>query len=67
MIRSNAPSASSLSASNTPASIHSSRRVRSVVSDTSKSRIASMSTHDAPVTNRIKIPRKHNRSGTRGR
>jgi hypothetical protein len=56
-----------LSASNTPASIHSSRRARSVVSDTWRSRIASMSTHDAPVTSRIRIPRKQTRPGTRGR
>jgi hypothetical protein len=50
-----------------PASIHSSRRARSVVSGTWRSRIASMSTHDAPVTSRIRIPRKQTRPGTRGR
>ena len=38
-----------------------------VVSDTWWSRIASPSTHDAPVTRRIMIPLKHSRSGTRGR
>ena len=67
MIRSNAASASATSLSNTPAAIHSSRRARNVVSDTAKSRIASMSTHDVPVTNRIRIPRKHSWFETRGR
>ena len=51
---------------NTPALIHSSRRARRVVSETSKSMIASMSTHDEPATRRIRMPRKHTRSGTRG-
>ncbi len=37
------------------------------VSDTWWSRIASISTHDAPVTNLIKTPRKHSRSSTLGR
>jgi hypothetical protein len=66
-IRSNAASASAFSGSKTPASIHSSRQARSVVSETWWSRIASMSTHDAPVTRRIRIPRKHNRSDALGR
>lgn len=67
MMRSNALIASSRSWSNTPAAIHSSRRARSVVSDTLCSRIASMSTHDAPVVRRIRIPQKHSRSAIRGR
>ena len=37
-----------------------------VVSDTTKSIIASMSTHDDPVTRRIRTPRKQTRSGTLG-
>ena len=37
-----------------------------MVSETSKFMIASMSTHDAPVTSRIRIPRKQTRSATRG-
>ena len=67
MIRSNAAIASAHSWSNTPAAIHSSRRVRSVVSETRCSRIASMSTHDDPVVNRIRNPQKQSRSEMRGR
>lgn len=37
------------------------------VSETLKSRMASMSCHDDPVVNRIKIPWKHSRSETLGR
>ena len=66
-MRSKAAKASLQSSSNTPAAIHSSRRARSVVSDTSKPMIASTSTHDAPVTRRIMKPRKHTSSPIRGR
>ena len=48
--------ASRFNESNTPASIHSSRLARSVVSETWWPRIASMSTQDEPVTRRIKDP-----------
>lgn len=48
-------------------SIHSSRRARTVVSDTRCSRIAWMSTHDDPVVSRIRMPHKQSRSATLGR
>jgi len=66
-MRSNAASASAHSFSNTPAAIHSSRRARSVVSDTRHSKIASTLVHDAPVTKRTNSPQKQSRSETLGR
>ena len=56
-MRSNAPSASAQSRSNTPASIHSSRRDLSVVSDTRHSKTASTLVHEAPVTSRTSSPK----------
>ena len=41
-----------------PAVIHSSRRDPSLVSDTRRSKMASTHLHDAPVTNRTRIPQK---------
>lgn len=37
------------------------------VSDTRRSKRASMLTHEEPVVRRIMIPQKHNQIGTRGR
>ena len=54
------------SASNTPASIHSSRRARRVVSETRPPSRRSAVTHEQPVTKRVTIPTKHTRSGIRG-
>ena len=45
---------------------HSSRRARSVVSDTAPSKSCSAVSHEQPVTSRISIPRKQTRSGIRG-
>ena len=64
---SQAANASAASASNTPASTHSSRRARSVASDTRWPIRRSTLTHEHPVTSRIKIPSKQTRSAIRRR
>lgn len=61
IIRSYASTAWSLSSSDTPAAIHSSRRDRNVVSDTLRPNRASTVTQEHPVTSRTRIPQKHNR------
>ena len=61
-----APRACSARLLNSPAVIHSSRRDRRVVSDTMLPVSRSTVTHEAPVTRRIRIPRKHVRSSIRG-
>ena len=66
MMRSWAPRACSARLLNSPAVIHSSRRDRRVVSDTMLPVSRSTVTHEAPVTRRIRIPRKHVRSSIRG-
>ena len=52
---------------NTPAVIHSSRRDRTVVSDTSLPHSRSASSHEHPVANRTRITAKHARSDDRWR
>lgn len=67
MMRSQAASASAAIWSNTPAATHSSRRDRSVVSDTSLPSRISTDCHEQPSTSRQTMPCKHSRSHTRGR
>ncbi len=66
-MRSWARSASGSGPSKTPASTHSSRRARIVVSDTRPPNSLSAVTHEQPVTNRIKIPQNTILSGIRRR
>jgi hypothetical protein len=67
MTRSYAVSASLAMASKIPAAIHSSRRSRTVVSDTLVPHSRSASSHEQPVTNRTSITSKQSRSDQRGR
>src|SRR5680860_1273534 len=53
--------------SNTPASIHSSRRSRTVVSDTLFEHSRSASSHEQPVTSRTSMTSKQSRSEARWR
>src|SRR5665213_2164603 len=67
MILSEPCNASRAKASNTPAAIHSSRRVRIVVSDTLCPHSRSASSQEQPVTRRTNIPSKQSRSVALGR